>query len=418
MAALIEKAENLGINWLSLHASEAGRPIYEKIGFSTWAEMGINVPTVLKRLPNPYTRYTPMNVRFFWEVGDDFTLAHRGNPYGPLLAIAMAKLGIQYQPGSYDFTRKWLDETRESSDVLHINWLHHFYKADHLSTSIRNLKRFTNNLTYAQSIGYRIVWTLHNLYPHERPFPEIDHDAQVTMCQVADEVVAHCQYAADRCAELFYRTERLTVVPHGNYINAYPNDLSKADARTALGIPQDARVFVFSGNARPYKGIDRLVETFRKIAQPDEHLLLMMRHFRFNPQYALDYVELAQGTPNITAVSSDFFEREDFQSYLCAGDVAVLPFVDVLTSGSSILALSFGLPVVLPRLGCLPEVVGDDEGFLFDPHDPAGLGQALQATRQADLTAMSDAAIRRARELDWDSIAQTIAPLYSPGEQP
>ena len=53
MAALIDKAENLGINLLSLQASEAGRPIYEKIGFSTWAEMGTNVPTMLKRLPNP-----------------------------------------------------------------------------------------------------------------------------------------------------------------------------------------------------------------------------------------------------------------------------------------------------------------------------------------------------------------------------
>jgi len=38
-----------------------------------------------------------MNVTFFWEGGSDFTLAHKGNPYGPLLA--MGKLGITFVPG-------------------------------------------------------------------------------------------------------------------------------------------------------------------------------------------------------------------------------------------------------------------------------------------------------------------------------
>ena len=353
-----------------------------------------------------------MNVRFFWESGDDFTLAHRGNPYGPLLAIAMEALGNRFTAGDYDFARDWLETSREDSHVLHLNWLHHFYKADDLSTSVRKLKRFTNNLQFAKTLGYRIVWTLHNLYPHERPFPEIDHDAQIMMCQVADEVVAHCQYAADRCADLFYRSERLSVVPHGNYIDAYPNDISKSDARDRLNIPQNARVFVFSGNARPYKGIDRLIETFRRIALPDEHLLLMMRHFRFDPQYALDYVELAKGADNITAVSCDFFERSDFQNYLNAADVAVLPFVDVLTSGSAILALSFGLPVILPRLGCLPELVTGDEGFMFEPSNRAGLEDALTCTRTADLSKMSSAAMDRARELSWEKIARSMSRLY------
>jgi beta-1,4-mannosyltransferase len=353
-----------------------------------------------------------MNVRFFWEAGDDFTLAHRGNPYGPLLAIAMAKLGHAFFPGNYDFTRKWLDASREDSDVLHINWLHHFYRAADLETSVRNLKRFTNNLQHAHSLGYQIVWTFHNLYPHERPFPEIDHDAQGMMCQVADEVIAHCQYAADRCSELFYRPDHLSVIPHGNYIDAYPSEVTKANARERLGIPSDARVYAFSGNARPYKGIDRLVDTFRQIAQPGEHLLLMMRHFPLNPQYALDYVELAKGSDNITAVSSDFFERSEFQNYMNAADVAVLPFVDVLTSGSAILALSFGLPVVLPQLGCLPELVNQDQGFLFDPSDPDGLRDALLATREADLQTMSTHALNRAKELDWDTIAASMANLY------
>ena len=124
------------------------------------------------------------------------------------------------------------------------------------------------------------------------------------MCQIADEVVAHCQYAADRCAELFYRSSHLTVVPHGNYIDAYPSVIGKAEARKRLGIPSSARVYVFMGNARPYKGIDRLVEAFQAIAEPADHLLLMMKSFRFQPQYAAKFVELASEQTNVTAVGN------------------------------------------------------------------------------------------------------------------
>lgn len=353
-----------------------------------------------------------MNVRFFWEAGGDFSLAHRGNPYGPLLAHAMQARGITFSAGDYAFTKQWLDDVRATDEVLHINWLHHFYKADDLASSIRSLTRFTDNLQYAERLGFRIVWTFHNLYPHERPYPAIDHDAQIMMCQVADEVIAHCRYAADQCRDRFHRRGHLTVVPHGNYIDAYPNEISREAARRQLGLPPNARVYVFVGNARPYKGIDRLVETFRRIAAPDEHLLLMMRHFRFNPQYALDYVEMAQDAPNVTAVSSDFFERSEFQTYLNAADCAVLPFVDVLTSGSAILALSFGLPLILPRLGCLPELISANEGILFDPSDPQGLESALVAARTMDFEAMSASAMARARQLDWSDIAATVSDLY------
>ena len=42
----------------------------------------------------------------------------------------------------------------------------------------------------------------------------------------------------------------------------------------------------------------------------------------------------------------------ELQVWLRAADVVVLPFRDILTSGSAILALSFGRAVVAPALGC------------------------------------------------------------------
>ena len=92
--------------------------------------------------------------------------------------------------------------------------------------------------------------------------------------------------------------------------------------------------------------------------------------------------------------------------------MAVLPFAAVLTSGSAITALSFGLPVVLPRLGCLPELIDERMGLLYDPEDERGLEKALVQIRTLDLEAAGRAALERARELDWKGIAARIARLY------
>jgi len=352
-----------------------------------------------------------MNALFFWEKAGGLTLEHKCNPYGPLLARVMAKLGVHLELGDYEFEKDYLEEKRKAFDVLHINWLHHFYRADDLETGVERLNVFVDRLHFAKHLGYRIVWTMHNFYPHERPFPELDHVAQLAMCGIADHVVAHCEYAANLAREHFYRTKKLHVIPHGNYIDAYPNDISREDARDRLNIADDAFVYVFVGNARPYKGIERLMAAFDEVGDDKSVLLLMMRS-GLNPEYADEIKKKVKGNDRVLAFTSSFFERDAFQMYLNAADVAVLPFVDVLTSGSAILALSFGKPLILPHIGCLPELMDDSMGKLFDPQEVRGLENAMAAIREQDMASLSVSAYQRAESLHWDGIAERLAVLY------
>ena len=90
----------------------------------------------------------------------------------------------------------------------------------------------------------------------------------------------------------------------------------------------------------------------------------------------------------------------------------MLPFRDILTSGSAILALSHGRPVVVPALGCLPETLPADATFLYDPDDPDALAGALHRAAGADLAAMGVRARAWADGLDWGPIAAETARLY------
>ena len=104
--------------------------------------------------------------------------------------------------------------------------------------------------------------------------------------------------------------------------------------------------------------------------------------------------------------------NEDMQIYLNAVDVMAFPFKQVLTSSSVILAMSFGRPAIVPRLGCLPELVEPDAGFVYVPGDVADLADAIVSAAHADLAAMGVAAATRASAFTWQDLAMGTLKAY------
>ena len=184
---------------------------------------------------------------------------------------------------------------------------------------------------------------------------------------------------------------------------------------------------MFFGNARGYKSVESLIDAFTAVGDDDAVLILMMRQ-SFDPGYAQEIRNRADGDERIRVFTSDYFPESDFQYYLNSADVAVLPFSEVLTSGSAITALSFGnlAHAALDEFGKselanstnLQEVceflqkADDSMGILYDPTAPRGLQQALRQIRKRDLAAAGRAALARARQLDWDGIAARVAEVY------
>ena len=69
--------------------------------------------------------------------------------------------------------------------------------------------------------------------------------------------------------------------------------------------------------------------------------------------------------------------NDALQDYLISADAVVLPYREILTSGTAMLAISFGRPVVCIRHGHLRDVITAETGILYDPHDANGLLRAL-----------------------------------------
>jgi beta-1,4-mannosyltransferase len=350
-----------------------------------------------------------MRAVFFWEAAG--LSLDQANPYAGLLARALVDVGVEMVAG-YDeqLNEQWLRENRAMVDVLHLNWPHYMYFAQDLAGRVTRCAEFVNNLTLARALGYKVVWTVHNLYPHESAYFALDRLARLALTHLSTAVITHCEYAHGLVQQHFQRAENVFVIPHGHFIDAYPNTITRTDARRQLGIPAGQFVYLFFGNVRAYKGLENLLETFGGL--PGEHITLLRAAKVYN-DYGDQFVERARQTdPRIIVCPSRFFANAEFQLFFNAADVGIFPFLDVLTSGSTITALSFGLPVIVPAVGCLPELVDAQVGILYDQKQPEALKTAMLAIQQQDLKATSQAAYQRAQSLDWHAIARLTREAY------
>lgn len=271
------------------------------------------------------------------------------------------------------------------------------------------LLRLAAALEMTRRIGVHVVYTVHNLTAHrhiDRYYVALEQWAQRIVFKRADAVHVHSPGTAGAVSRLYGRTRNVFIVPHGNYIGWYPNTLSRAEARARLGLAENDRVILCLGQIAPYKGLEHMLEAFASLDDASTKLMIVGRVV--SAGYGTQIAALAQ-RPGVI-YRPGFVPDEEVQLYLNAADVMALPYARITTSGSVMLALSFGRPVVAPALDFLVEVVPPSAGVLYAPEASGGLAEAL---RRACSTSWSSTAIlAHTRQYDWRIVGAQMAEVY------
>jgi glycosyltransferase involved in cell wall biosynthesis len=340
-----------------------------------------------------------------------FPSIRNDNPYLNLSQKALEEHGVRFDRSSGDWLQwRWLLDNRRRVNVLHLHWTQYHYARRKRRASVAAFVKFAVKLLLARVLRYRIVWTMHNVLPHERNFPSIlDYLGRILLAQLATSVIAHCNYGQEMLAHHFHRKRKVFVVPHPNYCGVLPSGGSGEGARAKLGLQQVSLVFLFFGAIREYKGVADLIAAFREIPHADQALVIAGKPA--NEDIKADIMSRAAKDAHILSDLKHVSARK-LEMYLRAASAVVLPFREVLTSGSAMLALSAGRPVVAPAIGCLPELLTPECGILYDPADADGLRKALVRCRHLDLDAMGRQASRRAQQFTAKRVALETLKAY------
>jgi len=337
---------------------------------------------------------------------------HNGNLYIRLLATSLSRIGVEVQSMPTHLTADWLTKNRDDSggQILHFHWPSYSYTVGDREQTRQLVDSWIGLLKLARTLDYKIVWTAHNLYPHDALHLDLQCKAREHLIRGSSAVIVHTNAALREITSTFPELQPFTVViPHGHYMGCYSRYHSSSDARVRLGVPKDSFIYLSFGHIRPYKGIPSLLTTFSE-AKLDDSVLLIAGQ----PWTATIGRDLLTETRSLDHVYlHPFFVPDDeVPIYFAAANVVVLAYSEALTSGVSVLAHSLGKPVIAPAIGGLLEMVPPGTGWLYDPYDSNGLRDALRLCQNADQAVTSESCIEFARSLDWHTIALATRELY------
>lgn len=335
-----------------------------------------------------------------------------GDPrsYISLLKRALRDHGVQAQAADR-LTPRWAVRV-SGVDIVHLHWLELIVSRDEravtgLVRSLARVARFLLALVIVRCRGVSIVWTVHNLEPHEQTRPWLDRALAGAVAFLANRVIVHSGYASSRVASRYSRCGRIAVIPHGNYIGVYPDEgKTQLDLRRERGIPDDAFVFLAFGQIRPYK---RLSDIAAAIASLDDDAVRLV--IAGAPTVASEAARLhAAARDGRVLLDLNRVPDADVVALHRLADAAVIAYRDVFSSGALLLALSHGLPVVAPSEGSAAELVPAPAIESFGAGD---LVDALGRMLRGDRSARSGAALRTAASFPWGGVAVATRKVYS-----
>jgi glycosyltransferase involved in cell wall biosynthesis len=217
-----------------------------------------------------------------------------------------------------------------------------------------------------------------------------------------DVLVVHAQTEAD---------EALRRVPDANVATTFlpVHELggaipSRDDARATLGIADDAKVALFFGHVRPFKGLDIALRAWPKL-QSNVLLLVAGEPWWKGEE---EYRALARGVANVR-LDFRFIPDAEIATYFAACDVVLAPYRIEAQSGVALTAFHFARPVIATRVGGLPEIIEEGvNGMLIEPESPEELARAVDAffSRGDDMTAGAAAS---ARKYSWAAYAANFS---------
>ena len=346
-----------------------------------------------------------------------FPFGGKLNPYTTLIGQCLDHAGVKWEPIQDTKVFPIRRAVGHPIDVLQMYWPGNLY---HSSTRLGTWAKrimFADGLRCLRKLTF--VYSVENLLPHDSANESLDKAFVQRIVDHVDGLIVMSE-ASKRIFAETYRVPSHVVwghIPHCNYVEWYPNKVSREEARVRLGLEPGQRVLLSLGRIAGYKGLSNLIEAFAEADVPRSVLVVAGR-----PQSPAALAEVERAVKEVTRgkdcqvrLVPQFVPDDELQVFFNAADAAALAYSDVpMNPGSVVLAMSFGSCVWAPAKGATPELVGQRAYFGYVEGDRAGMVRSLRdMLSQDDLQGRGREALERARlNHGKDHVARRFADFY------
>ena len=270
-------------------------------------------------------------------------------PWNPYAGMVFSNLpGVEVDGWPANLLRKY--------SVWHMHWPDSLLNIVNTPLAVYKVSGMLATMDFLRLRGTKMVWTMHNFASHEARHPDLEKWFWRRFIPRVDGAISLSTTGLTKALQRFPRLQDIptAVIPHGHYREAYPQPT--VDSRDALGIPRQAKVVMFFGAVRAYKNVDVLVRAFRNVRSEDALLYIVGNP---NTEELTKKIVTEASQDRRVSLKFQFVDAKEVAMYLGAADLVVLPYREVLNSGSALLALSCNRPVLVPDLGAMGELKAD-----------------------------------------------------------
>ena len=260
----------------------------------------------------------------------------------------------------------------------------------------------------------QIVITVHNVVPHESSI--FDKIATRVVLGFADRLIVHSEDNRKRLTDDFGVKRSIIYKVHMPIHDMYGGlDLETSTARRAIGVPQDSQLILSFGNLRGYKGIDCLITAFANLCRTNAraHLLIVGQPWKNWKECESLIDEL--NVRNRVSTFLEYVPMSSVAQFFVSADIVVLPYKKFdAQSGVGNIAIAFEVPLIVTRVGGLPELVLDNRAIV-DPGNPGELSRSISEV-------LKDESLREKLRLDmkilkrrfsWEEAIEETLSIYS-----
>ena len=307
-------------------------------------------------------------------------------------------------------------------DIIHVHWPDSFILGFNAKTAIeryrlirkqiKRLKNLLRQLKQCKANGTKLVWTVHNIKPHEKGNPIISKYFWWRFLKLVDGLIFLSKtsqaIAMQERPEL--RRFPAQVIPRGNFKQLADRSPTFKQARNKLKTPYNEFVCLFFGRLRAYKNIKKLAQEFIR-AQTGKSRLIIAGDDHPDRTIGDELSRIASRHPNIL-LDRRVVPDEDMLTYISACDVVVLPYKEILNSAALLMALSCGRRVICPNMGTMAEIaeiVGPEWVYTYEDGFDAKVLEDFRTEFQ-NKPAVGPAPLPKA--FDWPEVANATQTFY------
>ncbi|MFI3289405.1 MAG: glycosyltransferase family 4 protein [Rikenellaceae bacterium] len=263
----------------------------------------------------------------------------------------------------------------------------------------------------AASNGHtKVICQIDNVEPHEhhiidRPFNRYFLRSVDGFIYMSDQVYNELKA---------YSSAPALFSPHPMFEN-FGARVSKEAACEALKLDPSQRYALFFGLIRDYKGLDILFDAWAQLKAKgviaNKKLIVAGEFYTAKERYYDQIKRLAVGDDII--MHDHFIDDSNVANYFSLSDFVVLPYHTASQSGVTQIAYNFCTPMIVTRVGGLPEIVPDGRvGYLCDPTSES-VAEAIEKIWQPNIVEQFGVNIIEERKrFSWGAMCDKIISLY------